>query len=361
MFTASADFEAIAQSQILIAVQTLHLVSIVLYLAQTAPDGQSQWVELVSYPKGTPPSLPFLLPSDPVSIVRQERIIVPLVYEDTMLGLLISEKEQSWTAPEQQQIEEIAHTLAIACTLDQRCQWLLSQQEQRYNQEQDFLANLLHQIKNPLTAIRTFGQILVKRLMANDPNYRIAKGIVRETIHLQELLENVHDRPLLQSAPHCPLLPPAPTELINVLEPLVSSFGELAQSKQIQFSALLPDRSVLVKGDSSALREVLSNILDNALKYNHPGGAVSLVVEVDQPTCTIVVQDTGMGIATEDLPHIFERHYRGHQSQGTIEGSGLGLAIAKQLLEGMGGTIEVDSKEGEGTKVSVKLALVSSQ
>jgi len=357
MFTASADFEALVQSQILVAVQTLGLISVVLYLAQTSPEGDSQWVELASYPKDMPPSLPLLLPSDPHSIVRQERIIVPLVYEEVMLGLLVSEKDQSWSPKEQQQIEEIAHTLAIACTLDQRCQWLLSQQEKRYNQEQDFLANLLHQIKNPLTAIRTFGQILVKRIVSTDPNHAIAKGIVRETVHLQELLTNVDERPLLLAAPDRPLLPPAPIELVDVLEPLVSSFSELAQSKQIQFSALLPDRGILVKAHSSSLREALGNILDNALKYTPAGGQVSLTVELDQQACQIVVQDTGVGIKKEDLPLIFQRHYRGQQAQGTIEGSGLGLAIAKQLIEQMGAQIEIDSQPGEGTKLTIKFNL----
>lgn len=357
MFTASRDFEALVHSQIMLAVQNLGVVSSVLYLAQTSAEGGTQWVELYSYPKGTPASLPLLLPSAADSIVRQERIIIPLVYEEVMLGLLISEKDKSWTRVEQNQIEEIAHTLAIAYTLDQRCQWLLSQQEQRLEQERDFLANLLHQIKNPLTAIRTFGQLLVKRILPLDPNHRLAEGIVQETIHLQELLGNVDSPPLLTATPSQHLLPPAPTELLEVLEPLISSFGELAQNKQVRFSSLLPDRSIFVKARPSGLREALGNILDNALKYTPPGGEVSIALELDQQSCTIVIKDTGVGIAQEDLPRVFQRHFRGKQAQGEIEGSGLGLAIAKQLLEEMGATIDIESREGEGTKLRIKLQL----
>ncbi|MCS6958918.1 MAG: GAF domain-containing sensor histidine kinase [Pseudanabaenaceae cyanobacterium SKYGB_i_bin29] len=346
MFTASPDLEAIVQAQLLLAVQSLGLLSAVLYLAQTTPEGTSQWVELASYPQDKP-----ALPPDRDSHLSQGRLIVPLVYEEGILGLLVSEKEKGWTAAEQQQIEAIGRTLAIACALDQRYQWLLQQQKQ----ERDLLANLLHQLKNPVTAIRTFAQLLVKRILPSDPNHSLAKGIVRETVHLQELLGEVKQTPLLSPAATSLLLPPAPINLTEVLEPIATSFASLAHSKGLQFTTLLPKDPVLVKAHPSALREAIGNILDNAIKYTPPGGNVTLTVAVTNHHCQIVVEDTGIGISTADLPHVFQRHFRSDKVNKEIEGSGLGLAIAKQLLEQIGGTIGIDSTEGVGTQVTIQL------
>ncbi|MFN3360192.1 MAG: sensor histidine kinase [Pseudanabaenaceae cyanobacterium] len=346
MFTASPDLIAIAQAQLLLAVQTLGLLSAVLYLAQTTPEGKSQWVELVSYPQGKA-----VLPPDRDAQLAKERIIIPLVYEEGILGLLVSEKEKGWTATEQEQMETIARTLALACALDQRCQWLLQQQKQ----EQDLLANLLHQLKNPVTAIRTFAQLLVKRLLPNDPNHSLAKGIVRETVHLQELLGEVKQTPLLAPQAVSHFLPPAAINLLEFLQPLVHAFANRAYSKGLDFITHLPATEVSVKAHPTALREALSNILDNAIKYTPPGGTVTLAVTPTDHHCQIKVQDTGIGIPAQDLPHIFQRHFRSHNVDGQIEGSGLGLAIAKQLLEQMGGTIEISSTEGEGTTVTIQL------
>jgi hypothetical protein len=136
-----------------------------------------------------------------------------------------------------------------------------------------------------------------------------------------------------------------PCAVETVLEPLLASAAPIAQDKALTLQANIPSTLPLVWVNPQALREVLNNLIENALKYTPTGGAVLVTAEVapPQPWLEIAVTDTGCGIPPDDLPHIFERHYRGIQAQTDIPGSGLGLAIARTLVEQMQGEIQVFS------------------
>jgi len=112
-------------------------------------------------------------------------------------------------------------------------------------------------------------------------------------------------------------------------------------------------------GDPDRLRQVLVNLLDNALQYSPPGAEVTVHTGISPEGAAVSVQDCGPGIAPEDLPRVFERFYRGDRSRqrerGRASGSGLGLAIAKALIEAHGGSITLESRRGEGTKVIFSL------
>jgi signal transduction histidine kinase len=153
----------------------------------------------------------------------------------------------------------------------------------------------------------------------------------------------------------------------DVLEPLIASAKAIAQERNLELQAEISPNLPLVQGNAKGLREVLSNLIDNALKYTPAGGEIDIYVGVfaQIPQCdsspvsppplpslpsspisqrlAITISDTGPGIPPQDLEHLFERHYRGVQASTTIPGSGLGLAIAKELIEQMQGEIEVFS------------------
>lgn len=299
------------------------------------------------------------------------------------MGLLVTERQdRPWNQRERSQIEQIAHTMAIACILDQRRAWLeeqLSQQQHLQVRQNDLLHNLLHQLRNPLTALRTFGKLLLKRLGLDDPNRDIAANILRQSDRIQELLLQF-DRVLELSSNHAPLrLPPAhvsvegkteapaanppllllpqaglaATQLesisvMDVLEPLLASAKAIASDRNLDLIAEIRPNLPPVLGNSPALREVLSNLIDNALKYTPAGGKVEILVGQERQTpegslLGIAISDNGPGIPPQDLEHLFERHYRGVQAATEIPGTGLGLAIAKELVEQMHGEIEVIS------------------
>ena len=340
---------------------------------------------------------------------KRHQLLLPLVCDGTIVGLLVTTREtQPWNATEQTEIQHIAQTIAFAGILDRKQNWLsqkLQQQQKIQLQQRDLVHNLLHQLRNPLTAIRTFGKLLIKRLQPEDPHRGFANSIVRESDRLQELLQHLEtaiDVPLITTARTDKLKPlpagaaesPSPSanlllpdaafriefcQLTDVLDPLIASADAIAQERDLSFYTHIPRDLPLIQAHPAALREVLSNLIDNALKYTPAGGEVDVDVELANVSprleidsidlaaprkisyLQICIRDTGLGIPPQDLERLFTRHYRGVQAQGSIAGTGLGLAIAKELVTHMHGKIEVTSPppgSDRGTEFILWLQLV---
>jgi signal transduction histidine kinase len=275
--------------------------------------------------------------------------------EGEVIGLLVSERrDQPWNQKELGHIEKIVRTLALACQLDRqqhRWQQQAGSQEQLRQQQQNRLDDLLHQLRNPLTALRTFSKLVLKRLLEFETDLA-ARSAESPIVTLEATPA------LLPAAPPSSLscLPAMPLKLESVsvaeiLQPLLLSQQEIARERQIAFTAEIPDSLPPVRANASALREVLNNLIDNALKYTPAGEAVSVKLGLTRTTANecwqgIAIADTGYGIPESDRQRIFERHYRGVQAAGNIAGTGLGLAIVKDLVERMQGEITVESPNG---------------
>ncbi len=332
------------------------------------------------------------------SLLPSQQIVLPLMHEGVLMGLLVTSREdRAWNERERNEIERVAQTLALARLLDQRGEWLdqqLNQQRRLQAHQRDLLDNLLHQFRNPLTALRTFGKLLLKRLLPGDANRAVADNIVRESDRLQELLQQfdraidlkVEDLELIKSLPPAPLMevavqsadPPLPllpnaggTQLCavaSVLKPLLASAWAIAQERNLDLKADIPPNLPPVRARAKELREVLSNLIDNALKYTPSGEQIYIQAGLKQGNLQgIAISDSGPGIPQQDLEHVFERHYRGVQADSEIPGTGLGLAIAKDLVEQMQGEIQVFSpaqshfgsgKGGSGTTFIVWLPVL---
>ena len=316
------------------------------------------------------------------------QVVLPLQQERFMLGILVvSRGDRDWLESEYLRLEQVAQTLTWARLMDRRLQWLQEQLQQREveaQRHQDILDMLLHQIRNPLTALKTFGKLLLRRFAPQDQNLPIAEGIVKESDRLQFLLQQLQDQ---LTVPEVLALTPMPDSVLNselselkeksvlalpssameplpglkpvgllaetidlgeILSPLLAAAGAIADDREIQLVSYLPEYCPAIRGDASSLREVISNVLDNALKYTPTGGAVEVRWQrgMDSGWQWLIVSDTGTGIPPQDLPHLFERHYRGVQEAGNIPGTGLGLALAWDWMERMGGRLEVISPAG---------------
>lgn len=319
----------------------------------------------------------------PTNGLSPQQQVMPLIYQEQVMGLLVTARvDRPWTEIEQSQIEQIVQSLTAACVLDRRARWLaadLQQQQLLEEQKTDLFDNLLHQFRNPLTALRTFGKLLTKRLPPGDTNYPVATSIVRESDRLQDLLQQLDtaidsdvedfspilapesNLPQSQSPSVAPALPSSETRmllgsaidvqphaLMEVLQSLLDSASAIAQDRQLTLSVDVPVDLPKVWIDERALREVLNNLLDNALKYTPANGRIQVSVH-RQPGFNlphrqaILIADTGPGIPPQDLIHLFERHYRGVQAQNDIPGTGLGLAIARDLVQQMQGDIQLFS------------------
>jgi signal transduction histidine kinase len=131
----------------------------------------------------------------------------------------------------------------------------------------------------------------------------------------------------------------------------------LADKAQLQL-VLLPGAEVTVRADRTRTRQVLLNLLTNAIKYNRPGGRVVVeVVSTASGQGSVVVHDTGQGIAEADLPRIFDPFHRGAQAAGSVDGAGIGLAVTRALVQLMGGEVRAASTSGVGSTFSVYLPL----
>jgi two-component system sensor histidine kinase VicK len=132
-----------------------------------------------------------------------------------------------------------------------------------------------------------------------------------------------------------------------------------AEEDNIQIRVIEPEGPSMVDADRDKIKQVILNLLSNALKYNRPNGSVILKASVSEGQMQISVQDTGIGIPEDALGHIFEKFYRVRDHETKITGTGLGLSICKQIIQGHGGTIEIKSKIGIGTNIIINLPRVS--
>ena len=371
-------------------VEEPELIPIVVYPSSEATSyASSPLITLTRQQRDNPLTLPGLLLSVqdsvetwdseeilPYSSGDHPQLVFPLVYQEVMLGVLVTGRESApWQSEEVAQLENIARTLAIACFLDQQKSWYLTQlrqQQMRREWERDHLDDLFHQLRNPLTALRTFSKLLLKRFWGDDKTQGVIEGIGRESYHLQELLQAFEEDlarsdeeivvptwetetlPANVLAPVSAFLLPSSTlplssvDLGTVLGLILSSVEAIAQEKQIQLNTIISDNLSPIVGNAAALREIFSNLIDNALKYTPSEGKVRVTMGLISSTGThqwqgVEIADTGYGIPQKDQDHIFERHYRGIQAEGDIPGTGLGLAIVKELVEKMRGKIEISS------------------
>ncbi len=310
----------------------------------------------------------------PNSDMGVERLVLPLIHQEMVMGVLVMlRSDRPWEASEHQYLETVSKSVAAGCFLDRQNQWLhqrLNTKQALQGEQSEVFHNLLHQFRNPLTAIGTFGKLMLRRLAQDDPNYRLADGIVRESQHLKDLVTDfdaavdIGDADIAQEI-NPPLLLPAssdvaqkpflpalgrslestPLLLRDVLQPLITVTVAAASERNRQFwhSPIEDFPEELVAIDAQALQEIIANLLDNAFKYASQAWVWLLVGLRKDNYLGLVVGDSGPGIPIEDQGHLFERHYRGIQAQGRISGTGLGLAIAKDLVIQMGGTIDLVS------------------
>jgi signal transduction histidine kinase len=220
-----------------------------------------------------------------------------------------------------------------------------------FQRQREFVADASHELRTPLTLIRTNVEAWMRRSNGNNRAY--AQSIVQEVEQLNRI---VGDLTTLALADAKQLrLDPRPIELNEVVRGLIAQATPLAEERGVQ---LRPDLNggVRVDADLVRVRQLLLILIDNALTHTPSGGEVSVGVIRENGRAHVTVTDTGEGIPTGDLPHIFDRFYRADKARNSENGgSGLGLAIAKWIVDAHKGEIAVRSAEGKGTEVDVSL------
>lgn len=226
---------------------------------------------------------------------------------------------------------------------------MASRLHQADEQRRNLLADTTHELLTPLTVIQgNLEGMLDGVYPADEANLR---GILDETNIISNLLEDLRTLALAESG--ALQLKKEPTDLLPFLNDVISVFQSQAASSGVSISVNAPGDLPLVEIDPARIRQVLSNLLANDLRYSPRGGMIHLTCESDGKDILIAVQDEGPGIPPDDLEHIFERFYKSADSGGM----GLGLAIAKHLVEAHGGRITAENAPVRGTIFRISLPI----
>ncbi len=228
---------------------------------------------------------------------------------------------------------------------------MLDRIERHVNQVRQFTADASHEFKSPLAALRGMAEIALTKPRPAEELRQVLESSIEEYLRLQRLAEDL--LVLARADADATKLDKRPTALVDVVRDAFELYAPLADDAGIDVRCgELADVEVL--GDGARLRQLVGNLIDNAIKYNRPNGEVELRLERRDGHAALTIRDTGIGVSKADLPRIFDRFYRGDRSRSS-QGTGLGLSICQWIVEAHGGTIHVSSEEGVGTEVEVLL------
>jgi signal transduction histidine kinase len=223
--------------------------------------------------------------------------------------------------------------------------------------QSDFVAAVTHEFKSPITSIR----LLMERLAAGRMRTAAAAGeyhdaINRETDRLERLVNRVLESQKIQSGEKRYTF--IASSLIALVESAIWRLRPQAEAKCIAVDLELAGELPEIRMDKTAIADALDNLVDNAIKYSPDGARVAIRVETRDRYLCVEVQDQGIGIDPDDLPRIFDRFYRGRRGDlHDVHGTGLGLALVKAAAEGHGGSVEVTSAPGQGSRFCLRLPL----
>jgi heavy metal sensor kinase len=233
---------------------------------------------------------------------------------------------------------------------------MISRLEQAFERERRFTGDASHELKTPLAVLRGDIEVALRRERTSEEYQRVLRSSLEEIERLTKLTEDLLT--LARSDADQSVLEREEVELDQLAAGAREHLTPLAESAGVTLTYDPPPLSVVVEGDQKRLQQLLVNLLDNAIKYTPPGGSARLALSIEDSSAVIEVTDSGRGIPASALPHIFERFYRQTDPRDSrVTGFGLGLAISKWIADAHGGSIEVDSREGQGSRFTVHLPL----
>lgn len=216
----------------------------------------------------------------------------------------------------------------------------------------NFAADVAHELRTPLAILRTQVEGLQDGVV--EPSSRELSSLHDETLRLTRLVADLETLASADAAGFS--MERRPIHLRPELENVVREFAGPYEAEEVRLTAALED--VVVEADPTRVHQVVSNLLSNALKFTPAGGEVGISLVEGDGVALIRVADTGLGIQADELPHVFDRFFRGRG--GRARGSGIGLTVARELVRAHGGEIDVESEPGRGTVFTVRLPRTSS-
>ena len=267
----------------------------------------------------------------------ESMLAIPLITKDKIVGALeaINKREGDFTSDDEDLLLVLGAQAAVAI------------ENTHLFQQSDLIAEFVHELRTPLASIGTSTYLILRPEISQEQRESMVKGIQCETLRLSTLASSFLDLARLESGRvqfHT-----APFDLLPMLEECCQVMQGIADESGVMLKTEVPPAFPQVEGDRDKIKQLVINLISNAIKYNRSKGSVTVTAGTNQGEWTLAVADTGMGMPESALPHLFEKFYRVRASEGKVAGTGLGLSICKQIVTGHGGRNEVKSKLGIGT------------
>jgi heavy metal sensor kinase len=234
---------------------------------------------------------------------------------------------------------------------------MLERLDQAMKQITQFTADASHELRTPIALMRTRAELALRRPRSPEENQETIAELHNELLRTSELVERL--MLLARADSGVSMLRIAPVELAQLAGEVLRQTSVLAQQKGLEVEAALGKHSVWVQGDAQFLRQLVTILIDNAVKYTTAPGRITVGLHASSKAASILVSDTGIGIEADDLQKIFERFYRADKARSRHTGGiGLGLAIGRWIAEAHGGTLAVESQPGKGSTFRLNLPLI---
>jgi signal transduction histidine kinase len=266
---------------------------------------------------------------------------VPLVTKNKVVGVLEAQNKEhgKFSEGDESMLTVLGSQAAVAI------------ENARLFQQSDLISEFVHELRTPLASLSTATYLLLRPEMSRDQQEQIIHNIHSETLRLNSMASSFLDLARLESGRV--QFRKTSFNVTDLLFECKDIMNSKAEEERIQIRIEGSEGLPPCEADRDKLKQVILNLLSNAIKYNRPNGTIFMSASVAEANVCITIQDTGLGIPEEALPHLFEKFYRVQEIEGSPAGTGLGLSICKQIVQGHGGRMEVKSKLGVGTSFSV--------
>jgi signal transduction histidine kinase len=222
----------------------------------------------------------------------------------------------------------------------------------------DFVSSVSHELRTPLTSIKAYTATMLRdQNMPEERRREFLTIIDEESNRLKDLIDGLLEVSRIEAGTI--EIKREPVDIAAIVGQVLQTLQPLAEKNNVCLNADLGDELGTLQGDESKIESMVTNLLNNAIKFTPERGRVSLSVQRQAQELVIRVSDTGIGIPKEDLPRIFDRFYRVYRPGKQISGTGLGLAIVKEIVNLHAGRIEVESEPDQGTTFTIYLPLDS--
>ena len=217
---------------------------------------------------------------------------------------------------------------------------------------QDFVANVSHELRTPISSIKGYAETLLDGALKDKENAKdFLKIILSDSNRLATLIDDLLNLSKIESGKL--VMETKPYKLLPLAEKVVSSLKGQIENKSITIKMNIPKDIPDILADETRIKQVFLNLIDNAIKYNHPKGEISITAHETNDLVKVDITDTGIGIPNKDLPRLFERFYRVDKARSReLGGTGLGLSIVKHIIQAHNGEVFVQSVEGQGSTFS---------